>query len=178
MVGSADLGLPDAGLPLAGGARQARLVPGPRRWLTTPRSPTPSPPGSWAPRRPAGQPAIRMATADLPNAITALPCFLVFEPDDDWPEQGNQRRHGTLTYKCRLVLPQSDEPRTQRLALNWRTALYTRLDGYIHLGGAQGVAQAIVTETATGKLTYAETEYPSVEVTVVVTVSESMTTTP
>lgn len=124
---------------------------------------------------PTGQPAIRMSTADLPNGITATPCFLVFEPDDDWSGQTGGGRKGVLTYKCRLVLPQSDEPRTQRTAMDWRTALYARLDGTVHLGlGDAGVAQALVTQTATGTLTYAGTDWPSVEVTVVVTVRDTM----
>jgi len=122
---------------------------------------------------PTGQPAIRLATADLPNGITLTPCFLVYEPDDDWHDQTASGRSGTLTYKCRLILPQSDEPRTQRAAMDWRTALYSRLDGQTHLGGT--VASARVTSTATGTLSYGGTDWPSVEVTVVVSIREAAT---
>ena len=122
---------------------------------------------------PTGQPAIRMATADLPNGITVTPCFLVFEPDDDWMAGPGGGRRGTLTYRCRLVLPQSDEPRTQRATLNWRTALLSRLDGYSQLGGAVGVWQAVITNTATGTLTYGGADWPSVEVTVLCSITEA-----
>lgn len=123
---------------------------------------------------PTGQSAIRMSTADLPNAITVVPAFLVYEPDDQWmPGPGGGRR-GVLTYRCRLVLPQSDEPRTQRAALDWRSALLSRLDGYSALGGGLNVHEAIVINTATGTLAYAGQDWPSVEVTVRCTVAEAM----
>jgi len=125
---------------------------------------------------PTGQPAIRLATADLPNDITVVPCFLVNEPDDDWRNSGMGRRHGTLTFECDLVLPQSDEPRTSRLAMDWRSALHTRLDGQVHLGlSAAGIGPALVTKTAAGRRTYGSADYPVVRVTVVVTVTEAMT---
>ena len=125
---------------------------------------------------PTGQPAIRLATADLPNGITATPCFLVFEPDDDWGEQGMGRRHGTLTFPCRLVLARADEPRTTRAMLDWRSALHTRLDGTIHLGlTGSGVGPALVSRTASGTLTYAGSDWACVELTVVVTITEAMT---
>lgn len=122
---------------------------------------------------PTGQPAIRLATADLPNGITATPCFLVFEPDDEWTAGPGGGRRGTMTFQCRLVLSQSDEPRTQRAAMGWRSALLSRLDGYSQLGGGVGVAQATVTKTATGTLTYAGADWPSVEVTVLCSIAEA-----
>ena len=123
---------------------------------------------------PTGQPAIRLATADLPNDITVVPCFLVNEPDDDWDAQGMGGRRGTLTFECDLVLPQSDGPRTARVAMDWRSALHTRLDGQVHLGlTGSGVGPALVTRTAAGRRTYGSAEYPVVRVTVVVTVTEA-----
>ena len=123
---------------------------------------------------PTGQPAIRLSTADLPNGITATPTFLVFEPDDQWTDQTASGRSGTLTFKCRLILGQQDEPRTVRAALDWRTALYQRLDAHVDLGGVAGVASAVVTQTAQGTLTYGGADWPSVEVTVVVSIREAV----
>lgn len=124
---------------------------------------------------PSGESAIRLATADLPNGITLTPCFLVFDPDDAWTG-GTGLRSGTLTFPCRLVLAQADEPRTQRALMNWRTALYQRLDGAVKLGGAiPGVQNAVVTKTATGTLAYAGENWASVEVTVVVSIAEGWT---
>ena len=74
-------------------------------------------------------------------------------------------RHGTMTFTCYLVLGQSDQPRTSKALLDWRTALLSRLDGQLHLGTA-GVAQAIVTKTGSGKLPYAEQEWAAVSATV------------
>lgn len=124
---------------------------------------------------PTGQPAIRLATSDLPNDVTALPMFLVNEPDDTWTTGTSGKRSGTLTYECDLILPQSDEPRTSRLMANWRTALLPRLDGYWSLGGGLNVWQAVVTKTASGKRTYGSGEYPAVRITVVCSVSEAVT---
>ena len=126
---------------------------------------------------PAGQPAIRAAYgAALPNAITITPCFLVFEPDDDWTAAGSATRKGTLTFNCYLILAQSDQPRTTEALLDWRTALLPRLDGQVHLGlSASGVGPAVVTKTGSGKFTYSEQEWSGVALTVVVTVTEGAT---
>jgi hypothetical protein len=124
---------------------------------------------------PTGQPAIRAVYgSELPNAITVTPCLLVFEPDDEW-EAGMSSRRGTMTFGCYLVLAQSDQPRTTKAMLDWRTALLSRLDGQVHLGGVAGVAQAVVTKTGSGKLTYSEQEWAGVSLTVVASIVEAMT---
>ena len=125
---------------------------------------------------PTGQPAIRAAYgAELPNAVTVVPCVLVYEPDDDWAA-GMSSRHGTMTFPVYLVLAQSDQPRTSKALLDWRTALLTRLDGQQHL--TAGVVQAVATKTGSGKLTYGEQEWSCVVLTVVVTIAEAMSAAP
>ena len=121
---------------------------------------------------PTGQPTIKVATADIPEGIGQTPAFLVGQPDDEW-QAAMALRRGTLRFPCHLVFDQSDAARTARAAMAWRTLLYQRLDGQVHLGGVAGVASARVASTSVGKLTLGDAEWQAIELTVVVEIAEA-----
>lgn len=125
---------------------------------------------------PTGYDAIRVATAELPNQMVPLPAVLVFADSGDVATKGNASMVGVSTWTIRFYYDQTgDLPRAQRALLKWLAVLLTAHRTGIQLGG-----RADVTRTSSwriGRMTYADTDYVGIELTVMVTTTEAWTPT-
>lgn len=108
-----------------------------------------------------GGATVRVATAKLPNTLTALPAVLVF-PDSGAFEVGNGTRTGVHDLKVQFFLgaPKSLARDWAKLTA-WLTVLVDR-----HLAGMQlgGLVTAVRTRTwKIGMLKYGDNEYSGIE---------------
>lgn len=128
---------------------------------------------------PAGEPAITLSTADLPddapNERTVLVLPLL---DPDWGT-GPSLRKAVLQYPVHFLLWQTrDKPRSTKLLRRWATAFYSRMDASGHLGLSDYVAWAAITAgPGTGALTYGGTPYFGLRFVVSVSVWEGISVT-
>ena len=129
-------------------------------------------PGAVTP--PAGYQNIRKATADLPQAISAVPIVLVF-PDAGAFETGNSSRDGLHRFIVRFYFGVARNLARETNALRkWATVLVDQLKtgGGVQLGGVGGAQQAVVVDWRIGEMPYGRQTYAGIELGVNVTTGE------
>lgn len=113
---------------------------------------------------------IRVATANPPNAMAALPAVMVF-PDSGGFDTGNGTRVGTHTFTVRFYYAQAGDLARDAVAIQkWVTVLADQLRISVQLGGT--VARATIDAYKIGYLNYGGKDYSGVEMTVGVTTTE------
>lgn len=125
--------------------------------------------------QPAGYDDVKLATADLPEGLTALPAILVFPSEGEFAPQGTgARRDSDSTFVVRFYYNQAGDLERDSAALRkWLTVLVGQLDGAVQLGGI--VTSARVVTWRLDMLPYADQQYPGIELTVNVHVEEAVT---
>lgn len=124
---------------------------------------------------PSGETDIQESTASLPDAIHDEPTVLVFPPSSIDLSYGPSVRKALANYPVRFYLYKvRDTPRNSELLNNWIQSLYDQTTGQVHLGLSSYVNKAVVTEIAVGPLTYGQTEYHGIELTVEVLIGEGL----
>lgn len=119
---------------------------------------------------PAGFTNVRLATADLPNALTALPAVLVF-PDQGSFETGNGTRTGTHDFLVRFYLGAPKSLARDMVKLRkWLTVLVGQHLAGMQLGGL--VVRVVINRWKIGMMTYGVVEYSGIELGVRVITSE------
>lgn len=122
---------------------------------------------------PAGLPAIRSATADLPNQLGALPLVLIF-PEGGELNPGNGTRPGRHTFLARLYLAETNDwPRHSKALRRWATKLLDVHGTVAALGGAVVIVRSVA--WSIGSMRYEPDTYAGVEVRLEVITSESWT---
>lgn len=124
---------------------------------------------------PAGLPTVRVSTADLPNALTALPTVLVF-PDSGTLDPGNGTRLGEHTFLVRFYLGAPKSLARDMVKLRkWLTVLVDQHAVGMQLGG---LVVAVRTRAwKIGMMTYGSTDYSGIELRIQVVTSEPWTPT-
>lgn len=113
---------------------------------------------------PGGLPAVRSSSADLPNAIGAMPCVLVFV-DSGMFDAGNGTRLSTLSFLVRFYLARRrDLPRETNRIRTWLPVLVGQHQQSVTLGGL--VARVWTEGYRVGSMVYADRAYAGVELTV------------
>lgn len=125
---------------------------------------------------PAGQPALVYATYQLPQAIGATPCVLVFPPEDSFSYDPGSTRNNTQTWPVRFYLaPTGDYAAAWDVIYAWHDVLTNALVSHFTLGGMAGVNWVRVESGSPGwRLPYGDTEYVGRELGVVVQISEAV----
>lgn len=113
---------------------------------------------------PGGLPAIRLATANLPTALTrGLPAVLVF-PDQGSMAAGNGTRRATLVYLVRFYLAvRKDLGRETAQLATWLPVLIGQHQAGLTLGLAPIVTAARTVGWRVGVLRYAGIAYTGAE---------------
>lgn len=119
---------------------------------------------------PAGLPTIRLATSNLPNAIAATPCVLVF-PADGTFKSGNGVRQGHQDWLVRFYLEKAaDLPRQMNSLRKWLDVLIYQHLTSIQLGGLVAVCR--LDGYSVGDMEYGGQTYAGIELSVSTTTSE------
>ena len=109
---------------------------------------------------PTGQDAIKLATADYPDALGLWPTLLVGISTMSAESFDNRARSLTLIYPATLFLGRADgTPRRSRALRDWITVLYPRLSGYMTLGSLAYVAWSEIVAWRGSVVTYGGEEY-------------------
>lgn len=133
---------------------------------------------------PAGYDPIRVATGDLPGAMTPLPTVLVFPESGSMDQRMGGKRDSTSLFTVRFYYNQTGDAERDFPGLRlWLGVLCDQLRGAVQLGGLTWtsgvrvgeVTRAIVTGWKIGVLTYAGVQYTGIELSVSVLVNESLT---
>lgn len=118
---------------------------------------------------PGGLPPVRGSTADLPNAMGALPRVLVFV-DSGTLQAGNGTRLGNHRFLVRFYLARRrDLPRESARIRTWLPTLLGQHQAGVQLGGL--VAHVYLERYQAGVLPYAGIDYAGVELAVVAVTS-------
>lgn len=132
---------------------------------------------------PAGYRAIRLATGELPGQMTPLPTVLVFPTSGRYDQKAAGKRDSMNTFTVRFYYNQTGDAERDYVGLRkWLDVLSDQLRASVQLGGltwTSGVRQGEVTRATVddwkiGILTYANTQYSGIELTVTVLVNESL----
>lgn len=125
---------------------------------------------------PSGYDAITTATHLPPQNLVSWPSVLVIHTGGALSVTASNRS-GLLEFAVRFFLPiPSDLSKAIEGQYAWLPVLIEALDGQVHLGeGDDGVAAANVTGYQVGFLTWGGEEFPGIELTVEVRISEGKT---
>lgn len=128
---------------------------------------------------PSGETNIRLATASLPDAFNVEPAVLVFPPESVDFNFGPSLRTGLASYPVRFYIYKFRDNKRNTVLLNkWLSALYAQLpDTLAHLGLSSYVTSATTSHMAVGPMTYANSEYHGIEVTIQVRLGEGLSAT-
>lgn len=119
---------------------------------------------------PAGLPAVRSSTADLPNQLTSLPAVLVF-PDEGTFDVGNGTRLGEHDFLVRFYLAAPKSLARDMVKLRkWLTVLVDQHLLSLQLGGIVVYVRTRAWKIA--MITYGGTEFSGIELKVRVRTSE------
>jgi hypothetical protein len=130
-------------------------------------------PGVMSP--PAGQAALRLSTATMPQQVTVTPVILVF-PDSGTFEYGSSTRQGDALFKLQFLYSMGVDMARDSVALRkWAGVLADQLRGAAQLGGI--VASARVSGWRTVKITYGGDEFNGIELDVAIVTTEAWTAT-
>jgi hypothetical protein len=134
---------------------------------------------------PTGYDPITLATGDLPDAgLFPTPCVLVFPDHGTYDQRAAGKRDSTNIFIVRFYYNQLSDLERDYVALRlWLGVLSDQLRASVQLGGltwSSGVRVGEVTRVKVddwkiGILTYANTKYTGIELTVSVLVNESLT---
>lgn len=120
---------------------------------------------------PAGEHAIRVATANPPNQLPGLPAVVVFLDTGDWTHFPG-KRDGTHTFLVRFYLTQTlDIARENARLRKWLDVLAYQLRDSSQLGGIVSVAR--ISTWRAGILSYALQDYSGLEFAVTVVTNEA-----
>lgn len=121
---------------------------------------------------PAGQEAIKLATAELPDEVSLFPSLLVFPSTMSDPTYIASKRDLNLTFPVAFVLSRADgSPRRAHALHDWVTVLYGRIAGQIMLGLSSYVSESEVLAWTPG-VSYGGQDYDGALLTVWVHVNE------
>lgn len=135
-------------------------------------------PGTLTP--PAGEPAIRESTADLPDTISKLPIVIVQAAITE-PARfsfGSQTRTGVIPFAVDLALDGgADLPRQSARCMRWAGVIVEQTVSSVHLGLPAIVAQTWTESFQIGDVLYAGLRYPGVRLIVMVRTTEGISPT-
>lgn len=124
---------------------------------------------------PVGLTNVRRSTADLPQALNAMPAFLVF-PDSGTLNPGNGTRTGKATFLGRFYFGLARNLARETNALRkWLTVLLGQHSTGVQLGGT--VVSIRTVSWKIGQMSYAGKEYSGIELGLEVVTSEPWTPT-
>lgn len=125
---------------------------------------------------PSGYAAVTTSTHLPPQNLVSWPTVLVVHTGGAVSVTASNRS-GLLEFAVRFYLPQpSDLGQAIEAQYAWLPTLLDALDGQVQLGeGDDGVAAANVTDYRVGFLTWGGEEFPGIELTVAVRISEGKT---
>jgi hypothetical protein len=124
---------------------------------------------------PTGQPAIRLATEQIPSQLPPTPVVLVFPPADVPFAFRASARTGEAVYRVQFYLDRvQDTARNATLVYKWMSALYGQIDGQIQLGLSSYVNWTEIGNMHPGVLTYAGESYEGIVFDVTVHLGEGV----
>lgn len=127
---------------------------------------------------PAGEEAIKVATADLEEAPSFFPTLFVLPPRLLDPSYISKGRSLPLDYPAILLLDKADGSARRAVVMHkWVSVLYSRLGTNLQLGLAPYVALATLVGLDAGTVRYEGTDYDGITLVNRVLVSESYTPT-